>query len=185
MLQMIVFALWFLLPAGLANIAPVLSAHLPFLSRFNTPIDYGRSWRGQRLLGDNKTWRGLMSGIFIATVTLWLQQIATEHTSWAQYAAGSIDYSHLPVLLLGPLFAIGALGGDAIESFFKRRRGIPSGKAWVPFDQVDYIIGTIIITLPFALLSAIQYLIILFLWFGMHIIVCYIGWRIGLKKEPI
>src|SRR5206468_5773804 len=89
------------------------------------------------------------------------------------------------VWLMGPLFGIGALGGDAVESFYKRRRGVPSGKKWLPFDQLDYIAGTLLITLPVVLLTITQYVLIILVWFGMHLLGTYIGWRLGLKDEPI
>lgn len=185
MLHDILLAFWFLLPAAFANAAPVFGAAIPFIKSWDAPIDGGRSFRGEQLLGAHKTWRGLISGILAATVILWLQQLAFTHTAWAQYLAGPVDYAHLPLFVLGPLFAIGALGGDAIESFFKRQRGIKSGGTWVPFDQIDYIIGAIIVTLPFIILSPAQYLWMLIVWFIMHLLFSYAGWVAGLKKEPI
>jgi CDP-2,3-bis-(O-geranylgeranyl)-sn-glycerol synthase len=116
---------------------------------------------------------------------LWVQQLLVVHTDWADYAAGGVDYAALPVLLFGPAFAIGALGGDAIESFFKRRIGITSGKAWVPFDQLDYIIGSVLISLFFVILTPLQYVFIFIIWFAMHFIASYIGYLWGLKKDPV
>lgn len=185
MLQDILLALWFLLPAAIANAAPVFSAKMPILKRFNYPLDGGKSWRGRRIFGSHKTWRGLLSGIVAATVVLWIQQLLFVHTGWADVFTAQIDYAALPVLLLGPAFAIGALGGDAIESFFKRYQGIKSGKAWFPFDQLDYIIGSVLISLFFVILTPLQYVFIFVLYFVLHIIAGYIGYRVGLKKEPI
>jgi len=185
MIQDILLAIWFLLPAALSNAAPIFSAKIPFLKRFNAPMDGGKSWRGHRIFGAHKTWRGLISGIVVATVVLWIQQLLVANTGWASYVAGDIDYAALPLFLLGPVFAIGALGGDAIESFFKRDRGIKSGGAWVPFDQLDYIIGSVLISLFFVILSPAQYIWIFVVWFLMHIIASYIGYRLGLKKDPI
>lgn len=185
MLQDIAFAFWFLLPAAIANAAPVLSAALPGLRRWNAPLDGGLRFRGQALLGSHKTWRGLLSGIAAATAVLWLQQFAYAHTEWARYLANTVDYTTLPLFILGPLFAIGALGGDAIESFFKRQHGIRSGNAWVPFDQIDYIIGAIIVSLPVVVATPPQYLWMIIVWFAMHLLFSYAGWRLGLKKDPI
>lgn len=185
MLEDIVTAIWFLLPAAVANVVPIFSAAIPGLRRWNAPIDGGRTFRGHELLGSHKTWRGLISGIIAATITLWLQQVAVEHTVWLRELTSNIDYASLPTLLLGPLFAIGALGGDAVESFFKRQRDIKSGHAWVPFDQIDYIIGAVIVTLPFVILTPLQYLWIIAIWFGVHLLASYLGWLVGLKKDPI
>ena len=185
MIQDILFALWFLLPAAIANAAPIFAGKLPILSKFDAPIDASRTWRDRRILGDHKTWRGIISGIVVATFILWLQQLLFIHYSWAQFVSGEINYTALPVLILGPLFAIGALGGDAIESFFKRQRNIQSGKAWVPFDQLDYVIGSLVVSLFFVVLSPVQYLWIIAIWFLAHLLASYIGYTLGLKKDPI
>lgn len=185
MLHDIALAFWFLLPAAMANAAPVFGTTIPLVKRWNAPIDGGHTFRGERIFGSHKTWRGLISGIVAATLVLWLQQSLVENTTWAQYLAGPVNYASLPTLLLGPLFAIGALGGDAIESFFKRQRGIKSGGTWIPFDQIDYVIGAILISLPFVILSIPQYIWMLIVWFTMHLLFSYTGWLVGLKKQPI
>jgi len=185
MLEILSLSLWFLLPAAIANATPIFAARIPFLSAWSTPIDGGRQWRGKRLLGDNKTWRGLISGMAVATLVLYLQQLAVANLSWAEAAAGPVDYANLPVLLLGPLFGLGALGGDAIESFFKRRLGIKPGRSWIPFDQIDYILGGIVVSLPFVVLPFEAYLAMLIVWFVAHLIASFTGWLLGLKERPI
>lgn len=185
MLNDILFALWFFLPAGAANVMPIFAAKISGLSRFTAPLDGGRTYRGIRIFGAHKTWRGLIVGIVAGTVTLALQQLLFEEVAWIRSFAGQVDYSHLPTLIMGPLFAIGALGGDAIESFFKRQRGIAPGKGWFPFDQIDYIIGGAIATMPFVSLSIAQYAWLLLLWLIVHVLSTVIGYFTGLKDSPI
>ncbi|MDB5167150.1 MAG: CDP-diglyceride synthetase [Candidatus Saccharibacteria bacterium] len=185
MVQDILFAIWFLFPAAISNAIPVFTAAIPFLKKFNAPIDAGKIWHGHRLLGPHKTWRGIISGIIVATLLLWVQQLLFDNFEWAHYAADGVNYTTLPTLILGPLFAIGALGGDAIESFFKRQKNIRSGKAWIPFDQLDYIIGSVIVTLFFVILSPLQYVWIFVVWFLGHLLASYIGYTLGLKEDPI
>ena len=36
--------------------------------------------------------------------------------------------------------------GDLVKSFFKRRIGIKPGGVWPVFDQVDYILGFLVLT---------------------------------------
>jgi len=179
------FAVWFLLPAAAANAVPIFAAAIPFLKPFDAPLDGGATFRGYRLLGAHKTWRGLIAGIIVATLTVWLQQMLVAQYGWAQYIIGDVTYAHLPVLVLGPLFAIGALGGDALESFFKRQRNIESGGTWVPFDQLDYIIGSVVVSLFFVVLQPWQYVWIFVIWFVMHLLASYIGYLLGLKQDPI
>jgi CDP-2,3-bis-(O-geranylgeranyl)-sn-glycerol synthase len=185
MLKEILFALWFFLPAAMANVTPILVAPIPGLHKLNAPMDSGRSFRGKRILGSHKTWRGLVSGVILSTVTLWLQQWAVAHYGWAQTLTSSVDYAHLPTILLGVLFAVGALGGDALESFFKRQRGTPPGQGWFPWDQLDYIIGASLASLPFVALSPVQYGILIALWFVVHLVASYVGWLLHLKERPI
>lgn len=185
MLSDILFALWFFLPAGAANLVPVFAAHIPAIKKFDAPIDAGRMFRGKRIFGEHKTWRGMITGIIVGTLVLALQQYLFAEFSWVRSFAGEVDYSTLPTLLMGPLFAIGALGGDAIESFFKRQRGIAPGNGWFPFDQTDFIIGGAIATMPFVTLGIWQYAWLLILWLGVHVISTVIGYFLGFKKTLI
>lgn len=179
------FALWFFLPAGIANMMPIFAARWPIIKNWEFPMDFGLSFRGKRVFGSHKTVRGLVVGIIFATLTLWLQQLAFEHIGWVSSWVTHIDYSTLPTLILGPLFAIGALLGDAIESFFKRQKGVEPGEGWFPFDQIDYIVGGAIATWAFVPLSLKQYALLIFLWFLTHVIATTVGYLIGVKDKPI
>lgn len=185
MLQELFFALWFFLPAGIANMVPIFAAHVPWLKKFDTPIDFGKTYRGHRIFGSHKTIRGFIIGIIFATLVLWLQQLAVIHINWIADWTSQVDYSSLYVLVLGPLFGFGALAGDAIESFFKRQRGIKPGDGWFPFDQTDYIIGGAIATMPFIQLSIMQYGALIIMWLIVHVVASYIGYLIGVKDKPI
>lgn len=185
MIHDLLFAIWFFLPAAIANAAPVFSAAIPLLKRFDAPIDGGATFRGKRVLGDHKTWRGVLSGIFAATLVVWGQQLAVQHFEWAKLLSNRYDYLALPALLVGILFTIGALGGDAAKSFFKRQLGIASGTSWFPFDQLDYIIGSLLVMLPVALLTPPQYAWVFLVWFVAHLAASYAGYLMGLKDAPI
>ncbi len=50
--------LYFMLPAYVANMMPVFARKIPILG---SPIDMGKRYRGFRLLGKKKTWRGLIA----------------------------------------------------------------------------------------------------------------------------
>ncbi|HSX27706.1 MAG TPA: CDP-archaeol synthase, partial [Patescibacteria group bacterium] len=85
----------------------------------------------------------------------------------------------------GMLLGIGALTGDAMESFFKRRRGIKSGSSWYPFDQIDYIIGGLIFALLFIKPTLSLILWVGLVYFGLHLVFSYLGYLLGLKKHPL
>ena len=179
------FAIWFFLPAGIANMMPIFAARWPIVKNYEWPMDFGLCFRGKRIFGSHKTVRGLIVGIIFATLTLWLQQLAAQHINMLRPWINHVDYMTLNVLVLGPLFALGALLGDAIESFFKRQIGIAPGDGWFPFDQIDYIVGGAIATWAFVSLSLKQYLLLIFIWFCLHIISTTIGFMLGLKDKPI
>ena len=178
------YAIWFFLPAGFANIVPVFAAHLPLLKHWNAPIDNRLTFRGQRLFGSSKTWRGFICGVVIAAITFWLQQKLTPHLGNFSAYLETVNYNHLS-LWLGPLLGFGVLAGDSIESFFKRQLGIAPSKSWFPFDQLDYIIGGLICSLPVIRLPLKIYIWIVLVWFITHLIVSYFGYLLHLKKTPI
>ncbi|MBI4449250.1 CDP-archaeol synthase [Candidatus Woesearchaeota archaeon] len=120
-------------PGAMANMAPVILK--PVFPWLDMPVDAGLRFRGRRLLGNHKTIRGFVLGISLAIITVYLQRIGP-----AQWQLVSYELWWLIGLSLG----LGALGGDAIKSFFKRQTGIPPGKNWFPFDQLDCVIGSIL-----------------------------------------
>lgn len=185
MLKELFFALWFFLPAGIANMVPIFAARIPLIQKLDYPMDFGLTVRGKRVFGSHKTWRGLITGVLCGTLVLWLQQLAVQHVHAVAVLTDQVDYVALPVLLLGPLFGLGALLGDAIESFFKRQVGIKPGDGWFPFDQTDYIIGGAIATMPFVQLSLLQYALLILIWLAIHVISTVIGYKLGLKDKPI
>lgn len=184
-MRQLLFALWFFLPAGLANAAPVFAARLPGLRHLNAPLDFGKSFRGKRILGKNKTWRGLLMGMLVATVVVWFQHWLAKYTPTASYISTEVNYYFTDILWLGPLMGFGALIGDAVESFFKRLIGAEPGSSWFPFDQIDYILGGLLASVIIVRLSISAYAWVLGTWFFVHIVIVYIGYRLGIRDKPI
>ena len=154
---------------------PVFASKLPVLRKWNTPIDFGTSFRGHRLFGTNKTWRGLLCGTIAGTL---LGLLMYEPLFSNDFGLGTF-------VAISAAMSAGALVGDAVESFFKRQRNIASGKAWFPFDQTDYIAGGLLFILPFGVLSLWLTLWIFGIFFGLHLLSSYIGYLIGFKDSPI
>src|SRR5512143_294758 len=128
--------LYFFVPAYIANMSPVLVQR--WFSALAVPIDGGRTFRGQRVLGDHKTWRGLLAGIAVGPLVLGLQVLAYRAGYLRDVAL--IDYADCS-LWLGALMGAGAGVGDAVKSFFKRQIGIRPGASWIGFDQLDFFAG--------------------------------------------
>jgi CDP-2,3-bis-(O-geranylgeranyl)-sn-glycerol synthase len=180
----ILLAIWFFLPAGLANVAPVLAMKIPLTNRLAYPLDFGKSIGGKRIFGDHKTFRGLIFGIITAIVVVWLQIFAFNNYGFINNNI-NIDYTRINPLILGGLLGFGSLAGDALKSFFKRRTNIKPGSSWFPFDQIDYIIGGVLFSLAYIQLSAWVYFWILLIWFLLHPISTFVGYLFKLKDSPI
>lgn len=185
-MDLLFVSLWLFLPAGLANVTPIFAARIPGLQRFDLPVDLGRSVDNIRLLGPNKTWRGLIAGVAVASFVFWLQQLAVANSAALAAAVNSTsEPTLLPYWLLGPLLAIGALVGDLVKSFIKRRSGIAPGRPWFPYDQVDSILGAIALSLLVIRLPLATYAISLLLWTAIQMASQYIGYWLRIKERPI
>lgn len=156
LIGLIVTAFLWILPAAIANGVPVLVGG-------GKPIDFGKTMKdGKRLLGDGKTLRGFFSGIVIGSLVGIVQGRAE----------------------LGILLAFGALAGDLVGSFLKRRAGTERGHRVWALDQYDFLIGALlfaaIIEIPeLTLLAAILIITPL-----LHIATNYCAYKLKLKKVP-
>jgi CDP-2,3-bis-(O-geranylgeranyl)-sn-glycerol synthase len=174
-MDFLISAFLFFLPAGVANASPVFANRIPWAKEWQAPMDFGKSWRGKRIFGANKTWRGFIFGTFCGGATsLVISYLLIPNSADAWYT-----------FLIGLALGAGALTGDAVESFFKRQRGVPPGVSWFPFDQIDYIIGGLVFVYPLTLIPFVLMFGILILYFGLHLLVAYIGYLLGFKKTPI
>lgn len=171
-LSILIFA-----PVGISNVTPILANKVPRLNMWNTPMDFGKSWRGVRIFGDHKTWRGFITGTVIGTVA------GTVLFSAISFSLGG-EASYMNNVLLALALSAGSLLGDAVKSFFKRRSGVPSGKSWFPFDQLDYIVGGLVFSLPFGVPLIFALSVVPF-YFGLHPASTYIGYLLKLKQDPI
>jgi CDP-2,3-bis-(O-geranylgeranyl)-sn-glycerol synthase len=148
----IIQAFWIVIPIYVANASAVIVGG-------GIPIDFGKNWKdGRRIFGDGKTWRGLFAGTFLGMTAGFGLVVAAKYLNTTEYAyLGLTDFEGFPMMIL-ILFALcfGALLGDVIESFFKRRVGKDRGQDWIPFDQLDFLIGALIFSF---LMSEILYLL--------------------------
>ena len=176
-------AFWFLLPAHAANPLAVVFGG-------GTPMDFGRSLRdGKRILGDGKTWRGFVGGAASGFV------LGLVLTVVGSFADPRLSFGDWP-WVLGILFLlpVGALLGDLLGAFVKRRVGLPRGAKAHGLDQYDFLIGTFLLLLAFAPAwwlarfwtgEAIWGLVfIIVITPVLHRVVNVIGYRWGRKREP-
>lgn len=184
MLKDIVVLLWLFLPVGLANTAPVLARKLPGIKHYNRPVDFGKTFRGKRIFGDHKTIRGIVAGVVMGILVAAFQMVLSTMFEWPGRISSEVDYSSPIVLLMGACMGFGAIAGDTVKSFFKRQIGVEPGKSWVPFDQLDFVLGGLVLSLPFFMLPIETYLLGLVLTLFLHPTFNILAWLIGLQEKP-
>jgi len=169
-----------MMPAYLANMAPVFAQKLGILKFLNKPVDGGREMGGKRIFGDHKTWRGFAVGILFAMATACLQRFLYSAPFFQKISL--INYSGTHWCLLGFLLGFGALFGDLIKSFFKRRVNIAPGAPWIPFDQFDFVIGALIFAAPIYFPSWPTVVVILLVSFILHVLANNLGYLLKIKN---
>uniref|UniRef100_A0A7C4TKA9 CDP-archaeol synthase n=1 Tax=candidate division WWE3 bacterium TaxID=2053526 RepID=A0A7C4TKA9_UNCKA len=87
--------------------------------------------------------------------------------------------------LIGILLPLGSLLGDTLKSFFKRQFDIPPGRFWVPFDQIDWLLGGIACTYPLIKLDMMFIVGVVTTGCFLHVIVKKIGFMLHLQEEKI
>jgi len=182
---LLLLGFWYVLPAYVANGFAVFGKFI----KSRHQIDGGRILGdGQPLLGSGKTWEGFIIG-FLSGVVIGLLQIVT-----APFLLSLIvQYVFLPpelvpiVLMTLPLVilvALGALVGDLIGSFFKRRLLIARGRPAPLLDQLDFLIMAMLLG---ALITPIHWILAIFLLIVtpvLHLLANVIGYLLRLKQEP-
>ncbi len=158
----VVQLLYFMAPAYAANMAPPL---VRYWSGWNPPIS--RRW-----LGSHKTVVGFAIGILAAMAATFIQ----SRIAWdgALVARG-------PWLTLGLRFGVGAMAGDTAKSFLKRRAGIAAGRPWIPWDQIDFVLGALALVWGAAALSWVDLATILVLSVIGHVLVNHLAYWLGIR----
>lgn len=141
MLYLIVQAIWLGLPGAMANLTPPIATRL--FPAFYYPLDFNKKIRGKRVLGYQKTFRGVMTGLIFAAITFALQIFYLNYHSDSFLTSIQPSLTKLPISY-GLYIGLGALGGDVIKSFFKRRQGRKPGSPWFPYDQTSWIFGILV-----------------------------------------
>lgn len=167
---MILESLYFALPIYFSNMTPVFARKTQFL---NIPIN-------SKLFGDHKTYRGFFLGILVSVLTILLQSKLYQINFFKNISL--LNYSEINLILFGFLFGLGSLSGDLIKSYFKRKLGIKPGKPWIPLDQLDFIIGGLLL-ISLVYIPSIKVTLILLIFTPiLHVLTNYTGFLLGIRE---
>jgi CDP-2,3-bis-(O-geranylgeranyl)-sn-glycerol synthase len=166
----IIEELYFALPIYIGNMMPVFARKIPFL---NYPIN-------KKLFGSHKTVRGYISAIIAAIIIFYIQLYLYDISFFRKISL--INYNQENIFLLGFLSGFGAITGDLIKSFFKRKKGIKPGHKWVPFDQLDFMAGALILLYPFVKLTLTSMSILILLTPFLHVLTNHIGYFLKIRE---
>ena len=158
---LIIEAFKFIFPAYCANAVPVLAGG-------GTKMDFGKNFfDGKRIFGNNKTFRGFFFG-------------------WAVGAGVGLVECVLfgfPILF-SVLTPLGALLGDLFGAFLKRRLGIAPGGLLPIVDQVDFVVGAIVLSLPLALVGWELAVTVMIITPPIHLFTNFLAYKLKLKSNP-
>jgi len=160
--MLIIEAIKFIFPAYCANAVPVLAGG-------GTPMDFGKMFiDGKPIFGKNKTFRGFFFGLAVGTGVGLLESMIFNYP-----------------LLFGLLLSLGALIGDLTGAFVKRRLDIAPGGLLPVIDQVDFVVGAVLFSLPLSLPFFPELaLTALIVTPPVHLLTNFGAYKLGLKSNP-
>lgn len=172
LLSTLLLLLWKVLPAYIANGAPVVVVKvLECMGYQKHPVDLGMVFAdGRRLLGDSKSWEGLASGILAGTLVGLIQHaVDPSYNPWAGLALGC-----------------GAMLGDLAGSFLKRRLGLRPGDPLPLVDQLLFVYCAIALAQGLGLLrfTPSESALLAALTLVLHLVTNYIAYKAKLKRVP-
>ncbi len=164
LIQLLALSLWTIFPAYVANAAPVVLGG-------GRPIDGGRKFSdGRPILGPGKTARGFVGGLIAGTVFAVLQGLAVGPLA--------------PYALRGFLFSLGALTGDLLGSFIKRRLNMERGAPAPVMDQLGFVVVAMLFAALVYTPTWEAVITILAITLPIHLATNMVGHRLKLKDKP-
>lgn len=178
--QFLLSCFYFFLPAYFTNMIPPLMRSFGFFKFLDKPVDFGKTFKGEPLLGSHKTWRGVVCGILIGILTVLVQSSLYQFPLIQKISF--LNYREINIFLFGFLLSGGAVFGDLFFAFIKRRLELTPGAPFLPFDQINYVLGTWLFLTPIFKIEIAIWLTVLILTFFLHVVFNRLGYELGLNK---
>ena len=162
---LIVEALKFIFPAYCANAVPAIAGG-------GRPMDFGKNFfDGKPFFGKNKTFRGFFFGLAVGVFVGLVESLVFSYP---------VPFS----VLFSVLSPLGALFGDLGGAFLKRRLGISPGDLLPIVDQVDFVVGAILFSLPLTILYWELAVAVIIITPPIHLLTNFLAYKLKLKENP-
>ncbi|HEX9261997.1 MAG TPA: CDP-2,3-bis-(O-geranylgeranyl)-sn-glycerol synthase [Candidatus Bathyarchaeia archaeon] len=158
---LVIEAFKFIFPAYCANAAPVLAGG-------GLSMDLGKNFvDGKRYFGKNKTFRGFFFGLAVGVFVGFLEFMIFGYP-----------------LLFCVLTPLGALLGDLTGAFLKRRLDIAPGGLLPIIDQVDFVVGALVFSLPLGIVYWELAATVMLVTPPIHLLTNFMAYKLKLKNNP-
>lgn len=152
-----------LLLLGIANFVPILVARL-LGGQFAAPVDGGRRLAdGRPVFGSGKTLRGVLASILCTAAVAWLLAMDA---------------------VLGAALAAGAMAGDLLASFCKRRLGLPPHARAPGLDQIPEVLLPLLLLQPWLKLRWREVAIVVLVFVLLDVLLSRVLYWVGIRERP-
>ncbi len=129
-------------------------------------MDRGRNFLDSRpIFGSHKTLRGLLAGIIAGSLVGLGESLVDPRLALAGFA-----------------ISLGAVSGDLLGAFVKRRLSVKPGSPLPILDQLDFVLGGLVLSFPFLPMSLVSVLIVLLVTPPIHLGTNLGAYLLGIKK---
>lgn len=155
--------------------------------RWTWPLDAGRTFRGRRILGDNKTARGFVVMIPATGVAFLVLALAGFHTP------GAWPLTPSQYLGLGLLAGAGCMLGELPNSFIKRQLRIPPGAPgagpiarplFFVVDRLDSTLGVLVALMLAVPVPPATVVYVMLVGVALHGALSVVTFHLGGKARP-
>lgn len=165
-----------------------------FYKKYNFPIDKNKVLKdGKRLFGNNKTWIGFISMIICCILSQLLVGFIcnilniNNHNQIYNFYENKIFFN----IFIGFLFGFMYMIFELPNSFIKRRLDIECGKTKTNYigklffviDQIDSLIGVMLILVIFAKISLVQYFVYILIGGLTHITINLCLYKFKIRRN--
>ncbi|MCL1922612.1 MAG: CDP-archaeol synthase [Propionibacteriaceae bacterium] len=185
-----------LMPGLIASVLNMVWCSTRLAPSLNHPLDHNKTWKSKRIFGDNKTWKGVvgMVGLGMLACLGW-GALCASFPSLGQFNlfytrhANTVGFNLVVGALIGLAYALFELP----NSFAKRRLDVTPGQparppwnlVFIIVDQIDSIIGMVILVSFFAPLTLIFALVYIIAGGLTHVVFNLLLYGVGLRKNPL